>query len=110
MCANNAISPNNDIIFCGDYHAAVAKPAILFNDYSTSGTKSLFHDWLVHVQIFVIVISDKYAGSHQYVLSDANLIYRRYHRPAPYLAAPANNDSGFRALWNNGDVHPHVGS
>jgi hypothetical protein len=63
MCAYNAVSPNNDIILCGDYHAAVAKPAILFNDYPTPGSKSLLHDRFVHIRVFVIVVRDEYPGS-----------------------------------------------
>jgi len=108
MCAYNAVSPNNHIIFRGDYHAAVAEPAILFNDYATSGSESLFHDGFIHIRIFVIMIGDKHSGSHQYILSNGDLVNRSYHRPTPHPAAPANHDSGFRTVWNDGDVQPHV--
>ena len=108
MCAYNAVSPNNDIILCGDYHAAVAQPAILFNDDPPHGTKSLLYDRLIHIRIFMIVVSNEYPGSRQYILSNANLVHRGYHRPTPYAAPATNHDSRFRTLWNDGDVQPHV--
>jgi len=108
MCAYNAVSPNNDLIFCGDYHAAVTKPAIPFNDYPASGSKTLPHDGFIHVGIPVIVICDKHPGSHQYIISNTNLIHRGYHRPTAHPAAPADHDSGFRTGRDDGDVQPHV--
>jgi hypothetical protein len=33
MGADNAVSPNDEVFLCGDYHTAVAKPTILLDDY-----------------------------------------------------------------------------
>ena len=108
MCAYNAVSPNNDVILRGDYHAAVAEPAILLDQYPPSRSKPLVRDRLIHIRIFVVVVSDEYTRSHQYFFLKVNLIHRGYHGPAPHPAAPANNDSGFRTVWNDRDVQPHV--
>jgi hypothetical protein len=64
MSTYNAVSSNNEIILCGDYHAAVTKPAISFDDYPTSWSNSLLHDRFIHIRIFVIVVSDEYPWSN----------------------------------------------
>jgi len=63
MRSDNTISRYHDIVLSRDYHTAVAKPAILLDDYPPSGRKSLLQDRYIHIKIVVVVVCDEYVGS-----------------------------------------------